>query len=126
MPLEKERPSPIPPRAAKVALETSAPLRSPSGRPSSESSYEDSDERYTSLAMDWRERVIVDPLVLVGKPIVKGTRLSVQFIVDLLAQGWSEQDVLANYPGLGLDDIRACLAYASAVLSVEKVYPLSA
>jgi len=76
--------------------------------------------------MDWRERVIVDPLVLVGKPIVKGTRLSVQFIVDLLAQGWSEQDVLANYPGLGLDDIRACLAYASAVLSVEKVYPLSA
>ena len=76
--------------------------------------------------MDWRERAIVDPLVLVGKPIIKGTRLSVQFIVDLLAQGWSEQDVLANYPGLGLDDIRACLAYASAVLSVEKVYPLSA
>jgi uncharacterized protein (DUF433 family) len=76
--------------------------------------------------MDWRARVIVDPQVLVGKPIVKGTRLSVQFLVDLLAQGWSEQDLLSNYPGLVADDIRACLAYASAVLSAEKVYPLSA
>jgi uncharacterized protein (DUF433 family) len=76
--------------------------------------------------MDWRERVVIDPQVLAGKPIVKGTRLSVQFVVDLLAQGWSEQDVLSNYPGLAADDIRACLAYASAVLSAEKVHPLSA
>ncbi len=76
--------------------------------------------------MDWRGRVTVDPQVLVGKPIVKGTRLSVQFVVDLLAQGWSEQDVLSNYPGLVADDIRACLAYASALLSAEKVYLLSA
>jgi uncharacterized protein (DUF433 family) len=64
--------------------------------------------------------------VLVGKPIVKGSRLSVQFVVDLLAQGWSEQDVLASYPGLTPDDIRACLAYASDLLASEKVYPRSA
>jgi uncharacterized protein (DUF433 family) len=76
--------------------------------------------------MDWRERVAMDPEVLVGKPIIKGTRLSVQLVVDLLAQGWSEQEVLANYPGLVAEDIRACLAYASAMLSAEKVYPLSA
>ena len=81
---------------------------------------------YTTGKMDWRERIAVDPLVLVGKATVKGTRLSVQFVVDLLALGWSEQDVLSSYPTLTTDDIRACLAYASAMLSAEKVYPRSA
>jgi uncharacterized protein (DUF433 family) len=76
--------------------------------------------------MVWKDRIVIDPNVLVGKPIVKGTRIAVQFVVDLLAQGWSEQEVLANYPGLANDDIRACLAYASAMLAAEKVYPVSA
>ncbi len=76
--------------------------------------------------MDWKERIIIDPNILVGKPIVKGTRLAVEFIVDLLAQGWSESDILRNYPGLTTDDIKACLQYASAVLHAEKVYPLEA
>ena len=58
----------------------------------------------------------VDPQVLVGKPVVKGTRLAVEFIVDLLAQGWSEADILRNYPRLTHQDIQACLAYASAIL----------
>ena len=44
--------------------------------------------------MNWRERISVDPQVLVGKPVVRGTRLAVEFIVDLLAQGWSEQQIL--------------------------------
>ncbi|MBI4321716.1 MAG: DUF433 domain-containing protein [Chloroflexi bacterium] len=74
--------------------------------------------------MDWKERIVVDPNILVGKPVVKGTRLAVEFIVDLLAQGWPEEEVLRNYPGLTRDDIRACLSYASAVLRAEKVYPL--
>ena len=74
--------------------------------------------------MEWTDRIIVDPAVLVGKPVVKGTRLAVEFIVDLLAQGWSEADVLRNYPGLTQQDIRAYLSYASAVLHAEKVYPL--
>jgi uncharacterized protein (DUF433 family) len=64
----------------------------------------------------WSERIVVDPDVLVGKPVIKGTRLAVEFIVDLLAQGWSEWEILKNYPGLTLDDIRASLAYASAAL----------
>jgi uncharacterized protein (DUF433 family) len=54
--------------------------------------------------------------VLVGKPVVKGTRLAVEFIVDLLAQGWSEADILRNYPRLTREDIQACLAYAGAAL----------
>jgi uncharacterized protein (DUF433 family) len=76
--------------------------------------------------MDWRDRIEIDSAVLVGKPVVRGTRLAVQLIVDLLAQGWTEQELLSNYPGLTAEDIRACLAYASAVLSAEKVYPITA
>ena len=72
----------------------------------------------------WKDRITVDPATLVGKPVVKGTRLAVEFIVDLLAQGWSEDEILQNYPGLTRDDIRACLSYASATLHAEKVYPL--
>jgi uncharacterized protein (DUF433 family) len=72
----------------------------------------------------WTERISIDPDVLAGKPVVKGTRLAVAFVVELLAQGWSEQDILENYPGLTREDILACLAYASAILNAEKVYPL--
>lgn len=74
--------------------------------------------------MEWKERITIDPRILVGKPVVKGTRLAVEFIVDLLAQGWSEEEILRNYPGLTRDDIMACLRYASDVLHAEKVYPL--
>jgi uncharacterized protein (DUF433 family) len=74
--------------------------------------------------MDWKERIIIAPNILAGKPVIKGTRLAVEFIVDLLAQGWSEAEILRNYPGLTKDDIHACLHYASAVLHAEKVYPL--
>ena len=74
--------------------------------------------------MMWEERIVIDPDVLVGKPVVKGTRLAVEFVINLLALGWSEVDILHNYPGLTEQDIRACLAYASAVLHAERVYPL--
>lgn len=72
----------------------------------------------------WQDRIVVDPQILVGKPVVKGTRLSVELIVDLLAQGWSEGDVLNSYPKLTAEDIQACLKYASAVMHSEKVYPI--
>lgn len=76
--------------------------------------------------MNWQDRIVVDPNILVGKPIVKGTRLSVEFIVDLLASGWTETDILRNYPGLTREDILACLAYASALLQAERVYSIPA
>ena len=75
--------------------------------------------------MNWEGRIVIDPEILCGKPVVKGTRLAVEFIVDLLAQGWTAPDVLKNYPGVTQDDILACLAYASAALHAEKVYPLA-
>lgn len=75
--------------------------------------------------MSWQDRVVVDPTVLVGKPVVKGTRLSVDFLIDLLAQGWTEPEILENYPGLTPEDIKACLAYASERLRDERIYPLA-
>ena len=71
--------------------------------------------------MDWQERIIVDPKILVGKPVVKGTRLAVEFIVELLAQGWAESEILRNYPGLTHDDIAACLKYATSILKAEGI-----
>lgn len=75
--------------------------------------------------MNWQERIIIDPEILLGKPVIKGTRLSVEFIIDLLAQGWLEADILRNYPGLTSEDIKACLSYASNALKTEKIYPLN-
>lgn len=71
---------------------------------------------------DWKDRIVVDPDVLVGKPVVKGTRMSVEFVVDLLARGWTFDQVLDEYDHLTADDIRACLAYATDMLRTEKVY----
>ncbi len=75
--------------------------------------------------MDWRKHIVIDPAVLVGKPIVKGTRMSVEFIIDLLGRGWTMEQVLEEYDHLTLEDIQACLAYASETLKSERVYLLT-
>ena len=72
--------------------------------------------------MNWEDRITIDPDVLVGKPVIKGTRLAVEFIVELLANGWSEQQVCDNYPGITREDISACLYYATDMLKSERVY----
>ena len=74
--------------------------------------------------MGWQDRIIIDPAILTGKPVIKGTRLSVEFIIDLMAQGWSESEILGNYPGLKHDDIQAGLSYVGEMLRSERVYPL--
>lgn len=56
--------------------------------------------------------------------MIKGTRLAVEFIVDLLANGWTRDEILENYPGITQEDIQACLGYTSQLLHEEKVYPL--
>jgi uncharacterized protein (DUF433 family) len=72
------------------------------------------------------ERIVVDPEVLAGKPVIRGTRLAVELILELLAAGQSESQILANYPGLTREDILACLAYASYLAHEYRAYPLSA
>jgi len=72
--------------------------------------------------MDWKERITIDPDILVGKPVVKGTRISVEFIVDLLGRGWTVPQILSEYDHLTESDIQACLAYCAEVLKSEHVY----
>jgi uncharacterized protein (DUF433 family) len=74
--------------------------------------------------MDWRDQINSDPDMLGGKPVVRGTRLAVDFILGLLADGWTEQEVLENYPTLTPEGLRAVFAYAAEVLREEALYPL--
>jgi uncharacterized protein (DUF433 family) len=74
--------------------------------------------------MNWTERITIDPNVLVGKPIIKGTRISVEFVVDLLGRGWTVEQILEEYDHLTREDIQACLAYAGEILKSERVYLL--
>jgi len=71
------------------------------------------------------QRISIDPKVMVGKPVVRGTRIPVELIVRMLAQGIAESDILREYPRLQSDDIRAVLAYAAEVLANEDVFPLA-
>jgi uncharacterized protein (DUF433 family) len=57
------------------------------------------------------DRIVVDPKLLTGKPVVRGTRISVELVVDLLAAGWTHEQILASYPHLSEEDIRACQVY---------------
>ena len=71
-------------------------------------------------------RIVLDPEVLAGKPVIRGTRLSVEFVIGLLAEGWNETDIMTNHSGITHEDIMACLAYARDALSSEKVFPSAA
>jgi uncharacterized protein (DUF433 family) len=74
--------------------------------------------------MDWRERIVSDPDILVGKPAVKGTRISVELILGWLAQGWSHEMLLESYPQLAREDILAALAFAAELMREESYLAL--
>ena len=74
--------------------------------------------------MSWRERIVINPDVLVGKPVIKGTRISVELVIDLLARGYTVEQVLAQHDHLTPEDLQACLGHASEVLKSERVYAL--
>jgi uncharacterized protein (DUF433 family) len=74
--------------------------------------------------MNWQDHITADPAVLVGKPVVRGTRLAVEFILGLIAQGWPEQEIARNYR-LTNEQIRACAAYAQERMSEEKVFAVA-
>ena len=74
--------------------------------------------------MDWREYIHSDPKILLGKPVVKGTRLSVEFLLGLFAVGWTEQQVLENYPSLTAESLRAVFAFAAECMREESLYIL--
>ena len=72
--------------------------------------------------MDWKEYIHTDPNVLVGKPVVKGTRLSVDFLLRLFGNGWSYEQIFESYPHLTMDSIQAVFAFAAESLSEETMY----
>ena len=76
--------------------------------------------------MNWQEYIHTDPHVLRGKPVVKGTRLSVEFLLRLFAVGWSEQQVLENYPTLTSDALHAIFAYAAECMRDEALHAIPA
>ena len=77
--------------------------------------------------MDARlKRMVVDPRVLRGKPVIEGARIPVCLVVDFMASGMNEAEILREYPRLGRGDIRAALQYASNVLRQEEVIPIEA
>jgi len=70
--------------------------------------------------MNWKDFIVADPNVLVGKPVLKGTRLPVELILDRLADGWSQEDLLRSYPRLTRDAIQAVFALASETMRDEQ------
>jgi uncharacterized protein (DUF433 family) len=78
------------------------------------------------MAEQLRQRITLNPRVMVGKPVIRGTRIPVELVVRMLAQGISEAEILREYPRLEPEDIRAALIYAADVLAHEDVFPLLA
>ena len=76
--------------------------------------------------MAMSSRIHIDPEILGGKPVIRGTRLAVEFILELLAAGQTEQELLVNYPGVSREDILACLSYASYLAHEFRSYPIPA
>jgi uncharacterized protein (DUF433 family) len=74
--------------------------------------------------IDWRKFIHSDSDILLGKPVVKGTRLSVEFILGLFAEGWTEQQVIENYPTLTKESLRAVFAFATDCMREELLYSL--
>ena len=64
----------------------------------------------------WYDRIVVDPKILVGKPVIRGTRIAVELIIDLLARGYSRDQILEQYDHLTAEDVQACLAYSTGAL----------
>ncbi len=75
---------------------------------------------------DLLERIVVNPKVMGGKPIVKGTRVTVEQVLKLLAQGLSNQEILKDYPHLSKEDISAVLLYAAKIAGEEEIFPMTA
>jgi uncharacterized protein (DUF433 family) len=70
------------------------------------------------------ERIVLDPEVLVGKPVIRGTRLSVEYVLNLLAHGTTVAEILEEYRGLAPEDIQACLLFATKSLADNTFLPL--
>lgn len=69
-------------------------------------------------------RITVDPGIAFGKPVIRGTRIPVELILNFMAGGWSTSDFLDGYPGITEADLHACIAYAAEIVATERIYPI--
>ena len=74
------------------------------------------ERREPKQAANWRDHIHSNPSILAGKPVVRGSRLSAAFLLGLLAQGWTEQDILESYPHISRPTVRAVFAFAAECL----------
>jgi uncharacterized protein (DUF433 family) len=70
--------------------------------------------------MEWKNHIVVDPDILVGKPIIKGTRIAVELLLDRFADGWSYDDILRAYPHLTREQVQAAVAFAAELFKEER------
>ena len=77
------------------------------------------------MDINWKKYIHSNPDVLVGKPVVKGTRLSVEFLLGLMAKGWSEKQILKNYPSLSAESLHAVFAFATECMREESLFSIS-
>ncbi len=82
-------------------------------------------EQMTNLEADILARVVIDPRVMVGKPVIRGTRLTVDYILNLLGHGATTHEIVEEYEGLTADDIRACILFAARSLADTDFLPAS-
>jgi len=76
--------------------------------------------------MNWQEYIVSDKQVLLGKPVIKGTRISVELILELFSSGWTEKQILDSYPSVTAESLRAVFAYLNACMQQELYFPISA
>ena len=69
--------------------------------------------------MDWREYIVRDPNILFGKPTIKGTRISVEVVINFLATGWTQEELFDSYPNLTKESLQACRLYLAELLEKE-------
>jgi uncharacterized protein (DUF433 family) len=77
------------------------------------------------MELDWREHIHSDTKVLMGKPVIKNSRISVELILELYSEGWSSQQLLESYPGLSMNDLRAVFLYLKECLGQELYFPIN-
>ena len=76
--------------------------------------------------MNWQNYIVSDKLVLLGKPVIKGTRISVELILELFSSGWTEKQILESYPSVSIESLRAVFAYLKDCIQQELYFPISA
>lgn len=76
--------------------------------------------------MNWQDYIVSDNQILLGKPTIKGTRISVELVLELFSNGWTEKQILESYPTVSADSLRAVFVYLKACIQQELYFPISA